>query len=271
MNRRSSCIMGAVIAGVGLIVILLVLSVYTVPAGYVGVITRWGAVNRVAYPGLGIKIPIAEGIVKLDTRVQKDQVDTAAASYDMQQVSATIATNFRIDSQYAVSLYQNIGADYKTKVVDPAIQDTFKKTTAQYVAPDLLQKRDEVSKAALDALQSKLSPYHIIVDNFNIVNFDFSQVYNDAIEAKQVAAQQVETAKQQLAKAQVDAQAQVAAAQGQADAQKVLKDTGGLSAEYLQFLALQKWDGHLPQVTGGSMPFIDVSSFALPTSTVTTP
>jgi prohibitin 2 len=76
-----------------------------------------------------------------------------------------------------------------------------------------------------------------------------------------VAQQQVETAKQKLAQALVDAETVKAQAQGQADAQVALKNTGALSPEYLQYLALTKWDGHLPAVTNGATPFIDVSQF----------
>lgn len=242
--------------------ILLLMTFYTVPAGSVGVVTRFGAVNRVAYPGIGIRIPIAEGTVIMDVRTLKDQVDAEAASKDLQTVTATIAANYHLDGQYAVGVYQNLGPDYADVVIAPSIQNIFKATTAQYTAEQLITNREQVRVTAEDQLKSALAPYHVIVENFNIVNFKFSDQFNAAIEAKQVAQQQVETAKQQLAKAEVDAQSVVAAAQGQADAQKAVKDTGALSPEYLQYIAITKWNGVLPNVTGGASPFIDVSQFS---------
>ncbi len=238
-----------------------VLATARVDAGFVGVVTRLGAVYRVAYPGFVFKAPYIDGIVKIDTRTQKDQVDASAASKDLQAVTSTIAVNYHLDGKYATDVYQNVGVRYQDILVAPAVQNIFKATTAQYTAEELITKREEVRLKAEDALTKQLAEYHVIVENFNIVNFDFSPEFNAAIEAKVTAQQQVETAKQLLAKAQIEAQTAVAQAQGQADAQAALKNVGALTPEYLQYLALTKWNGILPQVTGGATPFIDVSQF----------
>jgi regulator of protease activity HflC (stomatin/prohibitin superfamily) len=246
----------------GLFAILaLILSIVIMPAGHVGVITRFGAVERVAYPGLSFKIPFIEGVVKMDVRTLKDEVDTSAASKDLQLITATIAVNYHLDGKSAVTVYQDVGTKYADILIAPAIQNIFKATTAQYTAEELITKRNEVRVVAEKALTEQLSVYHVVVENFNIVNFDFSPEFNAAIEAKQVAQQQVETAKQKLAQAQIDAQTVIAQAQGQADAQAALKNTGALSPEYLQYLALTKWNGVLPLVTGGTTPFVDVSGY----------
>jgi regulator of protease activity HflC (stomatin/prohibitin superfamily) len=207
----------------------------------------------------------------MSIRTQKDQVDAGAASKDLQTVTSTIAVNYILDGQHAVDVYQNLGKNYQDLVIAPAIQNVFKATTSQYTAEQLITERNEVRIAAEQALTEQLAPYHIIVQNFNIINFDFSPEFNAAIEAKQVAQQQVETAKQLLAKAQIDAQTMVTAAQGQADAQKAIANTGGLTAEYLQWKALDKWNGVLPMVTGGVTPFIDINSLVPATATSTTP
>ena len=241
-------------------VVLFFMSINRVDAGYVGVITRWGAVNRVVYPGISWKIPIAEGIRKMDVRTQKDQVDATAASKNLQTVTSTIAVNYHLDGQYAAAVYQSVGMNYVDVLIAPAVQNIFKATTANFTAEELITKREQVRLDAEKALAEQLLAYHVIVENFNIVNFDFSPEFNASIEAKQVAQQQVETAKQLLAKAQIEAQTAVAQAQGQADAQAALKNTGALTPEYLEYLALTKWNGTLPIVTSGT-PFIDVTGF----------
>jgi len=264
VHVRSGGIFG-LIAGLLLVTWLVYLSVYTVPAGFVGVVTRFGAVQRIVQPGFGTKIPFIEDVVKMDVRTQKDQTDATAASSDLQQVTSTIAVNYNLDPAYASTVYQSVGTDYADILIAPAIQNIFKATTAQFTAEQLIDQREQVRASAGAALKTQLIQYHVLVLNFNIVNFNFSDQFNQAIEAKQVAQQQVETAKQLLAKAQVDAQTAVAQAQGQADAQKALKDAGSLTPEYLEFLAIQKWDGRLPAVvTGGTTPFIDLSQFANP-------
>lgn len=241
--------------------ILLLMSIFTIPAGSVGVITRWGAVNRVVYPGLGAKWPIAEGLVKMDVRTLKDEVSAAAASKDLQVVTSTVAVNYHLDGQYAVDVYQNIGKNYKDVVIAPAIQNIFKATTAKYTAEELITNREMVRIQAENDLTKQLAVYHVVVENFNIVNFDFSPEFNAAIEKKVTQQQEVETAKQRLEQAKVDAQASVAEATGKAESQAALRDAGALTPEYLQYLFLSKWNGVLPTVMGGTSSFVDVSKF----------
>ena len=221
-----------------------------VGAGSVGVVTRFGAVNRVVNPGLNFKIPLIEGIAIMETRTQKEQVDARAASKDLQEVKSTIALNFHLRAEKAVVVYQNIGILYRERIIDPAIQEAFKATTAEFTATELITKREAVKQKALKHLKERLDIFNVVVDDFNIVNFDFSDDFNQSIEQKQVAQQNYE-------KARIEATTATTQAQGQADAQKILKDSGSLSPEYLQFLSIQKWDGKLPNATSGT-PFINI-------------
>ncbi len=251
-----------ILAIILVVVILVTNSIHMIPAGYVGLVTRWGAAQRVAYPGLGVHVPFAESIVLMSVRTQKDQVEATAMSKDLQLATSSVAINYHLDGTQAIAVYQNIGPDYANVIIAPAVQNTFKATTAQYSAEELITRREIVRLQAENALKDELARNHIIVENFNIVNFDFSPEYQAAIEQKQVAQQQVETAKQRLFQAEIDAQAEVARAQGQADAQKALKDTGALTQEYLNYLFLTRWNGILPQVmTSDANTMIDVSKF----------
>ena len=276
MSRKNGFLLGALVAALFVIVVLFE-SFYTVPAGSVGVVTRFGAVQRVASPGFGSKIPFIDTVHQMNTQVQKDEVDAPAASNDLQTVTSRVAINYRIDAQFATDIYQSLGVGYADSIISPSVQNIWKATTAQYTAQELIQKREVVRLAAEDAITKQLSPYHILVSNFNIISFDFSAEYDAAIEAKQVAQQNVQAAQQKLDQAKIDAQSVVVAAQGQADAQAALKNTGALSPEYLTWFALQKWNGILPQVTGtGGIPFINMAvpttgSSAQPTSVPVVP
>ena len=245
-----------------LMVISVILSIVIVPAGSVGVVTRFGDVSRVAPAGLSMKIPWIEGVTRMSVRTQMVQVDASAASSNLQTVTSVISINFHLDPIYAQRVYADVGRNYQELVLAPAIQDSFKKVTSEFTAEQLIQRRSEVSVRAEDELQRKVEQYHIIIENFNIINFDFSPEYNASIENKQVAEQNVATAKQLLQKAQVEAQTKVVEAQAQADSQKALKDTGALTSEYLEYLFLSKWDGKLPTVMGGATSVLDVMQFA---------
>ncbi len=222
----------------------------SVDAGNIGIITRFGAVNRVVNPGLVLKIPLVESVLSMETRTQKEQVDASAASEDLQEVKSSIALNFHLDGTKALDVYQNIGTEYIDRIIAPAMQEAFKATTAKFTAEKLIENRESVKQSALSDLKERLSKYNIIVDDFNIVNFDFSADFSNAIEQKQVSQQNLE-------KAKIDAETALTTAQGQSNAQKALKDSESLSPEYLQFFALQKWNGVLPNATNG-VPFINI-------------
>jgi len=252
------------------LLILITSTFYEVPAGNIGVVTRFGAVNRVAYSGINIKIPFVEKAVMLSIRTQKDEVQATAMSENLQVVTSTVAINYHLDGTKAITVYQNIGTNYADLIIAPALQNTFKSVTAKFTAEELITNREQVRVEAENELADRLAPYNIIVENFNIVNFDFSPEFQAAIEAKQVAQQAVETSKQKLAQAQIDAQTVVTQAQGQADAQKAMKDSGSLTPEYLQYLFLSKWNGSLPTVMTSASSVFDVSGY-VPNETTTQP
>ncbi len=228
---------------VALVVFLVVLSALpvigawtTVGAGYVGVITRFGAVQRVVNPGLVLKIPLVENVAKMETRTQLEQVSAQSASKDLQEVRATIALNFHLDGTKAVSVYQNFGTDYKDRIISPAMQEAFKATTAQYTASDLIARRGAVKSVAYKELKARLTKYNIVVDDFNIVNFQFSDEFDRAIDQKTIASQNKE-------RATIEAETALIKAQGEVNAARKLQEQGALTPLYIEFMKAQKWDG----------------------------
>lgn len=234
----------------------LISGVVFVNAGSVGVVTQFGAVTGTNFEqGMHFKIPFIQGVDTFDVRTQKEQVEAAAASADLQTVHSVVAVNYHLDAKQVSSVFREIGTKYKERVLDPAVQESFKYTTAQFTAEQLITKREEVKSKALEHLKQRMATFHIIVDEFNIVNFDFSPEFNAAIEAKQVAQQNVEKAKQDLARIEVEAKQKVAEANGTAQSQALLRPN--LTPEYLQYLAINKWDGKLPTATNG-VPFLQL-------------
>jgi regulator of protease activity HflC (stomatin/prohibitin superfamily) len=190
-----------------------------VPAGNVGVVTNFGSVQAgTLEPGLHIVIPIVQHVAIIDTRVQPHQFqEIDAASSEYQTVKLTGVMNYHVDGQFASDLYQRVGTDFASKVIDPAFNDFIKTVVPAYKVDQILGARDEIRSKAKDALAANLSQYHIIVDDIYIANIAFSNEFQAAIEAKQVAQQQVQTEQQILAQKRIQAEQAVAQAQGQAD------------------------------------------------------
>ena len=143
----------------------------------------------------------------------------------------------------------------------PAVQESMKSVTAKYTAEQLITMRAQVGEEVKDALVEKVAEYGISIEKFNIVNFDFSQEFNAAIEAKQVAEQNLIKTKteqeQVIVIANADAEAIRKRAEAQADANKLLAES--LTPEVVEYEKIQKWDGKLPAVVG-SGSILDVSS-----------
>lgn len=230
---------------VGLFLIISLLGSFkSVKAGYVGIITRFGKVDRVADSGLVLKLPFVEKVVKMDTRVQKQEAESSAATKDLQDVTATIALNYAISKESALEIYNNLGTDYAENIITPVLHESFKASASQYTAEDLIKNRTEAKEKTLGAVKERLSGYGIQVTDLNIVNLSFSAAFNSAIEAKAVAQQQVETARQELEKAKVEAEKVKTEAQAQAEAQRLQQDT--LSDLMVKKMWIDKWDGQLP-------------------------
>jgi regulator of protease activity HflC (stomatin/prohibitin superfamily) len=262
-NRPSASGIG--ISAVGVVAALFLVaaafgSFTQVGVGEVGIVKHFGAIDPdhpdVFDPGIHTKIPFRDEVVIFDTRIQKEQVQASAASKDGVTITSTIAINFHIDASKAPLILQNIGPNYKDRIIDQQIQQAFKDVTAQYAGLELIQKREEVANKAKDTLKAKLVPYYIIVDEFTIPNYEFPKEFNDAILATQVANQQNLQAKQLQEKARTEADTALIVAQGLANAQKAQATT--LTPEYLQLQAIQKWNGQLPQylTPGAAIPFI---------------
>jgi regulator of protease activity HflC (stomatin/prohibitin superfamily) len=261
--RSSAPAIGFGVVGIAavLVFILAIFGSFTqVGVGEVGIVKHFGAIDTehpdVFDPGIHTKVPFRDDVIIFDTRIQKEQVDSSAASKDGVTIHSTITINFHIEAAKAPLILQNIGANYKERIIDQQIQQAFKDVTAQYAGLELIQKREEVALKAKGVLKDKLTPYYIVVDEFTIPNYEFPKEFNDAILATQVANQQNLQAKQLQEKARTEAETALIVAQGLANAQKAQATT--LTPEYLQLQAINKWNGQLPQylTPNTPLPFI---------------
>lgn len=259
---------GRVFGGVGTLLAVLVALIIlfncfeVIGAGERGVVfSKFGGVQPdVRGEGLQFKIPFVHSIIPVDVRIHKSETDASASSKDLQMVHSRIALNYHIAPERAAQIYQAVGTLYKERLIDPAVQEAVKAATAQFTAEELITRRAEVSAQIKEMLTERLVARNILVDEFNIVDFNFSQVFNTAIEAKQTAEQEALKAQRDLERIKIEAEQKIAAAQAEAESQRLQRET--ITPTLLQLRAIEKWDGVLPQVTSGAVPFIDVKAMA---------
>lgn len=243
----------SVVAGVVALLFLmtLVTSMRSVGTGRVGVITQMGRVTgREIGEGFSLVAPWGfNNVTEYDIKTQKQEVQSNAATLDLQDVKGTLVLNYRLNRGDVSKIHQEVGPEYVDKIVTPTINEVFKAATAKYTASELITKRPEVKSDVTKALQERLEKRGITVEDVNIVNLEFSVAFNQAIEAVQIANQNVAKARQDLETTKVEAEKQIAEAQGRAEAQRLQQQT--LTAELLQLEAIKKWDGKLPGTYAG--------------------
>ena len=247
MNKNFS---GFVALTLFLVVFVVALGAWgTVPAGSRGVELNLGRVTGQIKPeGFYTKIPFVTSVVNMDVRVQKEQVQTQAASKDLQTVNTTVSLNLSLSPDKCASVYQNIGRDYMDIIVAPALQESIKAVVAKYNAESLITNREVVRQGIAQLISEKLTPIGLRTDAVNIVNFEFSRSFNEAIENKVTAEQNALASKNKLEQTKYEAEQRIATAEGEAKAiaiqSKAIQEQGGTA--YLQLKAVEKWDGKLP-------------------------
>lgn len=258
----------------------------TVPVGSTGIMLTMGKVEDTALSeGMHFKIPFVQKIVSMDNRVKKLELSTEAFSKDIQTVSATLAVNYRLQTEKTFEIYKTTGTAYEDNLIVPATHEVLKSVCAQYTAEELISKRAESSDKMRDELDAKLSQIGISITDFNIIDFDFSDEFISAVESKQVAEQlrkkaatenetaiaQAEREKQVTIKqseaeaervriaAEAQAQSTLIAAQADADAVKLAADAEAyrldkigeqLTDKTILNTLAENWNGELPGVVG---------------------
>ena len=247
---------------VGIVLGVAFASFTIISAGHQGVQVTLGQVNMVTLnEGLHIINPVST-VSEVSVRVTKAELQQASAgTKDLQVVHTNIVVNYRLDGSKVAHVYKEFGLELEDKILMPAVNESFKATTAHYNSEELVTKRDEVSKAIHQALQTKVSKYGLIVSEISLVNFGFSADYQAAIERKVIATQQKLKAEQDLQRITIEADQAVAKAKGEAEAIRIqaqaINAQGG--KDYVQLQAIGKWNGELPKyMMGGAVPMINI-------------
>ena len=247
--------------GIGLLIAFAFLSPFVIIGpGERGIVIRLGEVkDGILNEGMHFIMPVVEKVVTMDVKTQKIEVDAPSFSKDIQNVDTKIALNFHLDPKNVQKLWQEIGSNYEFNIIAPAIQESVKAATAQFTAAELVAERQKVKDEITRVLIARLAPKFITVDDFSIVNFDFSDSYERAIEEKQVAQQNALKAEHDLRRIQVEAEQRVAQAKAEAEAIRIQSDALQQNKGLINLEAVKKWDGVLPQyMLSNTMPFIDI-------------
>lgn len=265
------------IAGIVLAIILVILSCISyVPTGYTGIVTTFGKVHdNTLDAGINFHAPW-DNVITMDNREQRATFQLEAFSKDIQQVDIQGSINYNIDKATAMNLYKDVGIEYVTILVAPRIQEDVKIVIARYTAENLISSRQEAANAIEALIRDELTPKGINVISFAVENIDFTDAFEAAVEAKQVATQEKQRAQTQqeqatmeaeqaakrkkieaeaaaeVAKVQADADAYAVEVKASAEAEANKKINQSLTSDLVEYKQILQWNGKLPQFVGGS-------------------
>jgi regulator of protease activity HflC (stomatin/prohibitin superfamily) len=251
-------------SGIAAVIVLVMAAIFwpfvSVHAGHVGVVVLFGQVqDAVLAPGMHVVNPMAH-VIDMDVRQYQYPIEGEVGTKDLQSVHGKVIVNYHPTPELMGRLYSNFGAKYDEIIIAPAVQDRMKAVTPHYNAEELVTKRADVSRqikaAVTDAVRER-SKGLLVVDDVVVSDFGFAQSFKKAIEDKQVAEQLALKAERDLQRIKVEAEQRVATAKAEAETFRLKSQQ--ITPQMLQMEAVQKWDGVLPQIIGGSaVPFIQL-------------
>jgi regulator of protease activity HflC (stomatin/prohibitin superfamily) len=258
----------ALLVLVGIVALLGLNGFVIINPGEAGVISILGkARDGELLEGIHIKPPFVSRVDIYDLTVQKFEVPAQSSTRDLQDLTASFAINFRLDPAQVVNIRRTQGSlqNIVSKIIAPQTQESFKIAAARRTIEEAITKRDELKQDFDMALGARLDKYGIIILDTSVVDLKFSPEFSNAVEEKQIAEQRAQRAVYVAQEAEQEAEATVNRSKGQAEAQRLLRET--LTPELLQKQAIEKWDGKFPQVMGGNgaLPFINLDTAKLAT------
>lgn len=245
------------------LILTIISCIKTVPTGHTGVVTVFGTVEAQTYDsGIHFAAPWKK-VINMDNRIQKISTDMSGTTSDMQDVNISFTLNYQISKQDASQIYKTIGKEYESTVITAQTANTVKAVLAKYAATELVSNRADASMAIEKELTNTLAKYNIEVVDTAIENLGFSDEFNASIEQKVIAEQNLERARTEQEKLNLEveqeAKRKITEAQGTADANAIL--TESISDMILKKNMIDKWNGQLPSVVGNNENIFDVSGY----------
>ena len=259
MERREFAVPLLIIS---LVVLFLVICnpIAIVGVGERGVKVTLGKVSPESYSeGIHLITPFISKIKTMNVKTQKDNIVTSVYTKDIQQAKITYVVNYNLQPENAHKMYREVGMMYRDTVLMPVVEGTIKDVIGKWNAQDLVANREEATNDILAKLVKQLNGKYINVTGFQIVDINYSEVFERAIESKVTAEQDALKAKNKTVQVQEEAKQKLISAEAEAKSMSIRAHALTQNKALVQYEAVQKWDGKMPTyMMGNSVPFINV-------------
>jgi len=257
------------------LIIMFFSSWFTVAPWERAFVVTFGSIwNEVYDSWFHFKNPLADRVT-MNVQTKKVEIIATAASKDLQNVTAKVAVNYNIIPSAVREIKKTFWDEdtIELRLIQPSVQDSIKAATAMFTAEELITKRLAVSDNIVKNIKDKVQKQWIQISSVNIMDFNFSESFNQAIESKVTAEQEAQRAKNNLARiefegrqlvVQATAQKEAAIAKAQAEAESIRIQSEAIQKnwgqEYVELKRIEKWDGKLPtqMIPNSTVPFLNV-------------
>ncbi len=248
---------------IGIFAIALLFSAfYQVDPGYRGIKVTLGEVEEVSLPnGVGIKWPFVSKVIQMNVQTQAFTDSTTSYTSDVQPAALKYTFTYDLNPRNVHMLYENIGMAYESKKITPVLNDVLKDVIGRWQAQELVANRDKARVEILEALKTRIDNTYFQNLTFQIVDLDYSDQFEKAIENKVIAEQRAQEAVNNTKRIKEEADQKVISAKADAEAMEIKSQALARNKGLTEYEAVQKWDGKLPQyMMGNSVPLLNLNA-----------
>jgi len=261
MNKEKQSLILAVV------ILFIVFVMFCNPMAIVGVGERGvkvtlGRVSPQSYSeGVHFVTPFISKIKVMNVKTQKVNIATEVYTKDIQQAKISYVINYNLMPQYAHQMYREVGMNYVDNILMPVVEGNIKDVIGRWNAQDLVANRAVATADILVKLQNQLKERYINITSFQIIDINYSEVFEKAIESKVTAEQEALKAKNKTVQVEEEARQKLISAQAEAQSMKIRATALTQNKALVEYEAVQKWDGKLPEyMMGNSIPFINLQA-----------
>ena len=231
-----------------------------VDTGFRGVKTEFGKVVSESLPeGLYFYNPLTSKIVELDVRTRKQNGNTQAYTKDIQQAALVYTVNYRLDPNQAHKIYESVGYSWENALIPQVLDGAIKNVIGNWNAADLISNRSKAAQDIQDSISGVLKSRGIQIERFELTNIDYSDEFERAVESKVTAIQRASEAENRTKQIEEEARQKVISAKAEAEAMKIKSESLSQNKSLIEYEAVLRWDGKLPQYVGsGAIPFLSM-------------
>lgn len=199
-----------------------------------------GVTSQVSNEGITFVNPITTIIRKYDLKIVKSNYDKIEGlSSDSQTILLDLVINWKLNPSTLVPIFRTVQGNIKDTILYNAVVDTSKAELGKFKIEEIAVNREGLKASIERSLKERMKSNYIDIYNVSVVNIDFNDAFENAINKKKIAEQEAMEAKNRKEKTKFEAEAKAIENQNM---------SATITPLVLKQRWIEKWDGKLPSV-----------------------